>query len=111
MRKRDLKKEMPKKRWFRKAVDAKPPYSLGGWSKNLPPTKRRSLAFQSRKKGTDRARVLSAARALIALANVTKDYPTKAAAKADATHLLVLYKHMKKAGVTKLSDYYKLKRK
>jgi len=76
-----------KKKWFREAVYARPPNTLGGWSKGQTPAVRRRHALASRPKNwsMDR-RYLSAARALQALANVTKDPGTKRAAQADARY-------------------------
>jgi hypothetical protein len=74
-------------KWFQKAIKAKPPYNLGGWSKKHSTLTRRKLALESRSQmqslGDKR---LSAARALQALANVTKDRATKAKARADAKY-------------------------
>lgn len=75
------------KKWFQKAVKAKPPNSLGGWRKDLSPAYRRKLALMSRPKSWPLAkRRLSAGRALIALANVTRDRATKEAARIDAKY-------------------------
>ena len=85
-----------KKMWFQKAVKEKPPYNLGGWSKNLTPTGRRRLALMSRPKNwTQKRKYLSCARALQALANVTKDKQTKIKALADARYF---YKKNKEVG-------------
>jgi len=80
------------KKWFRKAVMRKPPYTLG-WRKSLSARTRRSKALASRPKAwsLDRKR-LSAARALTALANVTKDRRTKELARKDARHFYRLAK-------------------
>jgi len=76
-----------KKKWFQVAVMKRPPYTLGGWSKSKPPSVRRRLAVASRPKNwTLKKRYLSAARALQALANVTKDRSTKKAALVDARY-------------------------
>ena len=82
------KKRKPRaKKWYRKAIMAKPPYTIGGWSKGQTAKKRRSLALRSRPKGWSLDRkYLSTARALQALANVTTDYETRKAAKADAEY-------------------------
>lgn len=78
---------MANKKWFQKAVNSKPPYSLGGWKKTQAPTTRRREALSSRPKSWSLSRRrLSAGRALIALANVTKDQPTKTKARADAKY-------------------------
>jgi len=82
-----------KKMWFREAVYAKPPYTLGGWSKTLKPSVRRARALRSRPKNWSlRRRYLSAARALQALANVTRDPGTKRAARADARYFFAKLK-------------------
>ena len=75
------------KKWFRKAVMAKLPYTLGGWKKNLPTTLRRRKALSSRPKNWAlKRRYLSAGRALIALSNVTRDKQTKKIARIDANY-------------------------
>lgn len=75
------------RKWFGPAVAARPPYTLGGWRKDQKASVRRRLALSSRPKNWSRKRrYLSAARALQALANVTKDLGTRAAAKADAAY-------------------------
>jgi len=75
------------KKWFKKAVMKKPPYSLGGWKKTQPTNLRRQKALSSRPKNwTLKHRYLSAGRALQALANVTKDRPTKEIAMRDARY-------------------------
>ena len=77
---------MPKK-WFKKAVMKKPPFSLGGWQKTQPPNTRRRLALASRPKNWNiKRKYLSAARAIQALANVTKDKRTKQLAKIEAKY-------------------------
>jgi len=82
-----------KEKWYKKAVIEKPPYTLGGWKKTQSRATRRRLALASRPKNwTARHRRLSAGRALLALANVTKDNPTKEVAKADATYFFELAK-------------------
>jgi len=81
---------MPKK-WFQEAVKKRPPYNLGGWSKSQSPETRRRLALASRPSNWSlHKRRLSAARALQALANVTKDPATKRAAQADANYFFSL---------------------
>jgi|TARA_Y100000310_G_C20670027_1_gene809730 hypothetical protein len=76
-----------KKKWFKKAVFAKKPNTLGGWSKDKGMDSRRKLALGSRPKNWSLPRRrLSAARALQALANVTKDRGTKQKALADAKY-------------------------
>jgi len=74
-------------KWFRKAVTAKPPNTLGGWSKSQPKSERRRRALSSRPRNwSKKKRYLSAGRALMALANITKDKETKRKAKADAEY-------------------------
>ena len=74
-------------KWFQKAVQAKPPYDLGGWSKTKSTLTRRRLALASRPISlTLTNRRLSAGRALIALANVSRDSATRAKARADAKY-------------------------
>lgn len=75
------------KKWFRKAIEEKPPYTLGGWRKNLPVEERRKFALRSRPKNMSlKHRYLSAGRALNALANVSRDEKTRIAAKRDAKY-------------------------
>jgi len=81
------------KKWFSKAVRAKPPYSLGGWKKSLPAAARRRKALASRPKNWSlKKRRLSAGRALLALANVTRDRKTKELAMLDAKYFFSLLK-------------------
>ena len=81
--------------WFMNAVNDKPPYNLGGWKKSLSEVTRRRKALGSRPKSWSLyRRYLSAARALQALANVTRDNATKMKAKADARYF---YDKAKKA--------------
>ena len=78
---------MAEKKWFKKAVLAKKPNTLGGWGKGKKIAIRRRLALASRPKSwTLKHRRLSAGRALQALANITKDKETRTKAKADAKH-------------------------
>ena len=78
---------MTKRKWFRKAVMKRPPYTLGGWSKRLDASSRRRRALMSRPRSWSlRTRYRSAGRALIALANVTKDAETRRKARADARY-------------------------
>lgn len=78
---------MKKRRWFRKAVMKKPPYTLGGWKKSLPASTRRRKALSSRPKNWSlRRRRLSAGRALLALSNVTRDKVTRKKARRDAMY-------------------------
>lgn len=85
------------KRWFQKAVMKKSPYSLGGWRKTMSAQNRRRLALSSRPSNwTIRKRELSTGRALQALANVTKDKPTKRIAMADARYFYRVSKRNKR---------------
>ena len=73
--------------WFQKAIMKKPPFTLGGWKKSQTVTVRRKHALSSRPKNwKPKKRYLSTARALQALANVTKDSKTKKVAKVDAEY-------------------------
>lgn len=84
------------KNWFQKAVNAKVPYSLGGWSKSQSTETRRKEALASRPKNwTLDHKDLSAGRALLALANVTKDKATKKVAKMDSEYFFKLAKKKK----------------
>jgi len=75
------------KKWFQKAVKAKPPYTLGGWSKHQSPVVRRGKALSSRPHNwTLRNRYRSAGQALQALSNVTTDPRTKNLAALDARY-------------------------
>ena len=81
------------KNWYKKAVNEKPPYTLGGWSKNQSSITRRRNALNSRPKNWSlNKRRLSAGRALQALSNVTKDKRTKELAKRDANYFFRLLK-------------------
>ena len=100
MRKRSYKKvkeRMPKsrkKKWFKKAVEKRKPNTLGGWRKTQTARERRRRALRSRpRKWTLKERYRSAARALMALSNVTTDKETKKKARADATYF---YQKLKK---------------
>jgi len=74
-------------KWFKEAVEAKAPFNLGGWEKNLPAGHRRSFAIHSRpKKLSQHKKYISAGRALQALSNVTQDMDTKKIAKQDAEY-------------------------
>lgn len=74
-------------KWFQKAVGARKPNTLGGWKKNQSPDTRRKNAIASRPKNWSlQKRRTSAGRALIALANVTKDKATEQKARADAKY-------------------------
>ena len=80
-----------KKKWFQEAVEKKPPYKLG-WKKTQSAETRRRMALESRPKNWKLdTRRLSAARALQALANVTKDPRTRQLAKEDAAYFYRLY--------------------
>jgi hypothetical protein len=79
------------KKWFQRAVKAKAPYTLGGWSKSKSTATRRRLALSSRPKTwTLKRKRLSTARALQALANVSKDKATRSKAESDATYFYKL---------------------
>jgi len=84
------------KKWFIKAVRDKPPYKLG-WKKTQVVRVRRKNAIASRpKRWSLRRKRLSAARALTALANVTKDKRTKELAKQDAAYFYKIIRVKKK---------------
>ena len=77
---------MAKKKWFREAVQKRPPYKLG-WKKTQSTETRRRKALESRPKNWSlKKRRLSAGRGLIALSNVTKDKRTKELARRDARY-------------------------
>lgn len=81
------KKEKGGEAWFKEAVEAKAPYELGGWRKELPSEKRRKAAISSRPKNWGRKKkYLSVATALQALSNVQQDEETKRIAKEDADY-------------------------
>ena len=81
------------KNWYKKAVNEKPPYKLGGWSKTQSPITRRRLALGSRPSNWNlNKRRLSAGRALQALANVTRDGQTRIVAQRDAHYFFKLLK-------------------
>lgn len=72
----------------------KAPYTLGGWSKTQSQSVRVRRAMSSRPKTwTYKRRALSAARALQALSNVTRDKQTKVIAAKDAGYF---FKKVKK---------------
>ncbi len=78
---------MTTKDWFNKAVNERPPYNLGGWSKSQSAIVRRRRALSSRPKSWSlREKYLSAGRALQSLANVTKDKSTHLKAKSEANY-------------------------
>lgn len=81
------------KKWFQKAVKSGPTKSLGGWKKSQSAATRRRHALESRPSNWSlHKRRLSAARALQALANVTKDRQTKIKAQRDANYFYRLIK-------------------
>lgn len=83
---------MKNEKWFQEAVRAKPPYKLG-WKKSQSEDTRRAKALASRPKNWKlRTRRRSAAQALQALANVTKDKETKRLAEKDAEYFRKLLK-------------------
>jgi hypothetical protein len=82
MAKRRYHAKNPRK-WFQFAVSGKPT----GWKKTDPPAVRRRKMLRA--KGGN---YLRAARALQALANVTKDGATKRAARSDALYFYRKYK-------------------
>jgi hypothetical protein len=71
-------------RWFRAGRPL-------GWRKDMPIKKRRQIALKHR-----RGNYLATARALLALANVTKDKETKRKARADAKYFFALHKKKKR---------------
>lgn len=76
-----------KKPWFKKAILKRKPDTLEGWRKEMPAEKRRADAIASRPVNwTNKKKYLSAARALQALSNVTRDAETKRLAKEDADY-------------------------
>ena len=86
-----------KKKWFKKAVNKKAPYTLGGWSARQTLSIRRLKALSSRPKNwTRRHKYLSVARALQALSNVTKLSYVRITARADATYFFNLVKRIDK---------------
>lgn len=77
---------MPRKRkekWFH-------PKTHMGWAKDLPAAERRDKALKAH--GGD---ALAAARALLALANVTKDKETRRLARADADYFFRMHRRQK----------------
>ena len=69
--------------WFQESIHR----TLGGWNKTEAPEKRRDLAIKSRPKNWKKhTKTLSAARALLALSNVSEDKETKEEAKKDAEY-------------------------
>ncbi len=74
-------------KWFQKAVRKGRTKNLDGWSKKLPASSRRRRALGSRPSNwSTRKRMVSAGRALQALANVTQDRTTRQLAKSDAEY-------------------------
>ena len=74
-------------KWFQKAVMKGRTRNLDGWSKDLPSSSRRRRAYGSRPSNLPRRnRLVSAGRALQALANVTQDRETRQKAKSDAEY-------------------------
>lgn len=87
---------MAKKEWFQSAVEEGVTKNLGGWRKSLSASTRRDRALASRPSTWSlQKRRLSAARALQALANVTKDAGTRRAASSDAKYFFRLYNRYK----------------
>lgn len=81
------------KAWFQKAVMDKPPYKLG-WHKNMTFDNRIRASLNSRPGNwSDERKLLSSARALTALANVTRDAETRRLARLDAHYLLSGYNY------------------
>ena len=80
------KRRTNSKQWFQFAVGGK----KTGWKKSLSPKTRREKMLQAK-----RHNYLRAARALQALANVTKDPATKRAARSDAQYFYRLYRSKK----------------
>lgn len=74
-------------KWFQKAVRKGRTKNLNGWSKKQTANVRRQRALGSRPSNyPKRKRLVSAGRALQALANVTQDRATKKIAKSDAEY-------------------------
>ncbi len=78
--KKRQKRQKRQKRWFQ-------PGKPIGWSKEMSQRKRRRAALESRN-----GNLLSAARALQALANVSRDAETRRKARADARYFYQLYR-------------------
>jgi len=78
---------MAQDKWFTEATQDSKPL---GWRKDMPQWKRIQVAVRNR-----RGNMLSAARALNALANVTTDHETKLRARADASYLYKQHKAQK----------------
>jgi len=80
-------------KWFQKAVRKGRTRNLNGWRKDLPAGERRARAYRSRVSNySPHDKYLSAGRALIALANVTQDRETRAAARSDAEYFFRMAK-------------------
>ncbi|MCD6317951.1 hypothetical protein J7M02_02660 [Candidatus Aerophobetes bacterium] len=72
------------KKWFK-------PKGHIGWSKDMSAKERRRIALKAK-----RGNYLKTARALLALANVTKDKETEKKARADAMYFFKMHKKRKK---------------
>lgn len=87
---------MAKKKWFQPAVEKGRTKNLNGWSKSQSASTRRRRALSSRPSNWSlQKRRLSAARALQALANVSRDTATARKAKSDADYFFRLYNRYK----------------
>ena len=75
--------------WYQKAVPRR--HKPTGWKKDLKPSTRRTRMLKAK-----RHNYLKAARALQALANVTKDPATRRAAKSDARYFYEKYRKKNK---------------
>lgn len=74
-------------KWFKEAVEAKPPYTISSWTASSPAKKRRRACMLSCPDNwTTKHKYRRCARALQALANVTKDRKTAAAARPDSQY-------------------------
>jgi len=88
--------EKGKSRWFRRAVEDKPPFSAGGWKKSeAAETRRLRLVRSCPKNWTAEHKYRRCGRAMQALANVTKDPAAKKAARADAEFFFTRLKELK----------------
>jgi hypothetical protein len=85
------------KKWFKPAVEAGLTSNLGGWSKDMPQDERLERAYLSRrpKSLSEDKKLLSVQRALQALANVTRDRETRAAARSDIRKIQWFREHGK----------------
>lgn len=78
---------MAKNQWTKELNNKNLQYNIGGWHKDQSPETRRRHVLTSRTKyQCSYKKYLSAARALQALANVTKDKETKLKALSDAKY-------------------------